>query len=578
MRILAPTSPLRAPVALQLSLLAAAMVSTPLLAQNALVAAAESAGATAAALAAVGGAGPQAQEQTMGDQPPQQIPSAPAPAAAATTFELKRVVFKGATQVGTAELEALASDRIGRQVGFEDLREIARRATALYHARGYYLAQAILPEQEVIDGVVEISVVEGLLGRVSIEVDPLAPISEERVRAMLSDLQPGEPLHREKYERAMLLLSDLPGLRVQSAIEEGASAGSTDLVVQVAAGDRLMGSAELDNYGTRETGRERLGGTLRWASPLKFGDNLDLRAMVSSGEGTLFGRIAYELPLGYDGLRLGMGVSRVSYSLGEEFEVLDAVGTARIYDLALNYPLIRQRGHNLFLRGFVDRKDLTDELRAVDFEAEKRIDGIGIGWAWERRDGFGGGGYWSSSGALYHGRLKLLDAASRAVDQSIFGRNTAGDFNKLTVQVSRLQALTQRSSLFVGLGAQLADRNLDASEKLALGGYRAVRAYPSSEVLVDNGAIANIELRYALTAELTVLAFYDAARGEFNDKPGPFDGDNKRSLHGPGIGLNYAKPGNFSANLSVAWRTSDPALSDGGDRQPRVFLQLQKSF
>src|SRR3546814_7609040 len=89
-----------------------------------------------------------------------------------------------------------------------------------------------------------------------------------------------------------------------------------------------------------------------------------------------------------------------------------------------------------------------------------------------------------STGALYHGRLKLRDAASEAIDKSIFGRGTAGDFNKLTVQVSRLQALRERLSLFVGIGAQFTDRNLDPSEKLALGGYRAVRAYPSGEVLV----------------------------------------------------------------------------------------------
>src|SRR3546814_6971666 len=91
----------------------------------------------------------------------------------------------------------------------------------------------------------------------------------------------------------MLLLSDLPGLRVQSAIEPGLEPGTTDLTVQIAPGDRVRASVELDNYGTREVGRERLGGTLRWASPTGHGDNLDLRAMVSR-EGMWFGRLAYE--------------------------------------------------------------------------------------------------------------------------------------------------------------------------------------------------------------------------------------------------------------------------------------------
>src|SRR3546814_3287173 len=99
--------------------------------------------------------------------------------------------------------------------------------------------------------------------------------------------------------------------------------------------------------------------------------------MVSS-EGMWCGRLAYEAPLGAHGLRIGAGVSRVSYELGGAFEILDAVGTADIYDVSLTYPLIRQRSHNLFLRGFVDRKELTDELRIVDFKTDKRVDGFGV--------------------------------------------------------------------------------------------------------------------------------------------------------------------------------------------------------
>src|SRR3546814_5396944 len=88
--------------------------------------------------------------------------------------------------VDQAELDALAADYIGRQVAFDDLQQIAQRVTDLYLRRGYYLAQAVLPVQEVVDGVVEISVVEGRLGQVTVQVDPKAPIDEARVRATLA--------------------------------------------------------------------------------------------------------------------------------------------------------------------------------------------------------------------------------------------------------------------------------------------------------------------------------------------------------------------------------------------------------
>lgn len=508
-------------------------------------------------------------------QAPQQTP--PAPAADEQRFVLQRVVFKGATLVGQDELEALAADRIGQAVAFNDLQTIAQRVTALYHARGYYLAQAVLPVQEVIDGVVEISVVEGVLGRVTVEVDPKAPVSEAQVRAMLVPLQPGQPLHRERYERAMLLLSDLPGIRAQSTIAPGTVPGSTDLSVRVVKGDRLAFALEADNHGTPESGRIRAGGTLRWASPTGRGDNLDLRLLVAEGMHTAFGRLAYETPVGYSGLRIGAGIARVQYELGGAFRALDATGSADIIDISATYPLIRQRATNLFLRGALDHKDLTDEFEAVGFEAKKRVRGVGLGWAFEHRDRLFGGGYSSVNGVLYRGDLEIRDPLSEFFDQSPFGRNTQGGFTKLTVQATRLQYLAPKLSLFLGVGVQRTDNNLDPSEQLSLGGPRAVRAYSTNEVLVDEGWIANLELRYAATDRLTPYVFYDAAHGAVDHDRNPLNPfPIGRSLRGYGLGLSWVKPGDYSLNTTLAWRDSAPALAD--PRDPRLYVQFQKSF
>ncbi|WP_264293964.1 ShlB/FhaC/HecB family hemolysin secretion/activation protein [Diaphorobacter aerolatus] len=237
-----------------------------------------------------------------------------------------------------------------------------------------------------------------------------------------------------------------------------------------------------------------------------------MRAMVSNGNGMQFGRLAYEAPLGSNGLRAGIGLARVNYELGGEFEALGAQGTADVFDVSLNYPVIRQRHQNLYLRLSADSKQLKDEYRAVDFQARKRVTGLGLGWAWERRDDWLGGGYWASAGTLYHGDLSLRDAELRAADRAFGGRATDGSFSKLTFQFSRLQALMQAHSLYVSLGGQVASKNLDSSEKLALGGARAVRAYASGEVLVDQGWISMIEWRWSATPELTPFVFYDAAR------------------------------------------------------------------
>ncbi len=512
---------------------------------------------------------------------PQQAQALPEPQMAMQTqasFVLKGVQFVGATGVAESELQAAVADRIGTSVTFADLEQLAARAAAVYQQRGFSLVQAFVPVQEVVDGVVKITISEGVLGTVSIDVAEGAPVARERVAKTLAVLEPGKPLNGMQYERAMLLLSDLPGIKPQSAIAAGATAGTTDLSVQISERDRLQYGLEVDNYGTRDSGRQRITGSLRWASPSERGDNFDLRVMLAQGMHTAFGRVSYETPVGYRGLRIGGGLARVQYELGGPFAPLEPTGTGDVADLSFSYPIIRQRSTNLFVRGVVDNKDLTDRFEAVGFESRKRIRGVGVGMSFEKRDKFLGGGYTSANGLLYRGNLDIKDATSEAFDNPPFGYDTEGSFGKVSLQLARLQYLAPKFSLFLGTGLQRASKNLDAYEKLSLGGPKAVRAYATGEVLVDDGWLAAVELRYAANPDTTVFAFYDAARGDFFHDPRPSDVFTSRSLRGYGLGLNWSKPGRVTVNFSIAWRDTDPGVTDGGDRNPRLFWSIQKAF
>ena len=207
----------------------------------------------------------------------QGLPAAPALAAA---FRLNDVRLNGAQALSSDTLRAITQSYIGRDVTLGDLESLAEAITAQYRARGFFLAQAVVPVQTVQGGIVEISVIEGRIGKVDVLVAPDAPISEARVRAFLTPLEVGQAVSAPAYERAMLLLSDQPGLRVSSALQEGMQTGTTDLTVEVAAAQRWAFSAEADNQGSKESGRYRVGGTVRWRSPFGIGDNLDARLMV----------------------------------------------------------------------------------------------------------------------------------------------------------------------------------------------------------------------------------------------------------------------------------------------------------
>ena len=508
---------------------------------------------------------------------PQTMPAAPA--APPASFRLEGVRLSGVQALDAAELDALTAPYLHRAVTLADLEALAQQIGEKYRARGYFLAQAVVPVQTVQNGIVEISVIEGRLGEITVNVAPDAPITEAWVRVFLAPLQSGQALSGPEYERVMLLLSDLPGVRVSSQLEEGAQTGTTDLTVDVTAARRWSFSLDADNQGVKETGRYRAGGSMRWASPFGIGDNLDARLMLSNTADLTLGRISYEAPLGARGLRAGLGFARINYQLGGEYADLDPYSIADIFDVSLSYPLIRSRRQNLFLRLGAEMKELKDDYRALGWVAKKRTTGLNLGWTWELRDTLLSGGYWASSGAWYHGRLNLRDADSANNDHGPNGLHTAGSFDKLTFQVSRLQRIAEHHALYLSLGGQWARKNLDPSEKLSLGGAQAVRAYPSGEVLVDKGLIGTLEWRWSLNQSWTPFLFYDAATGWQSKKPLPTTEDNRRSLRGAGIGLQWARAGNFSINATLAWRNGTPrASTDGGGHNPRLFLQLQKVF
>ena len=492
-------------------------------------------------------------------------------------FTLKTVRFKGNSIYSEPQLRSIVAQYLGRSIGMRELQAIADAVVLKYQRDGYFLANAFFEPQDVSGGEVQVSVLEGTLGRVRVERAPDAPVRQGLVNGFTRRLVSGKPLNQRDLERAMLLLSDLPGIVAQASLEAGTTPGTTDLVIDISKGRRLRGSLDADNYGTYSTGDYRIGGALRFMSPLGLGDALDVRPLVSSDGGVLFGRIGYELPVGSRGARLSAGLSSLTYELQQELAALGGKGYATVAELGLSYPMIRSRGENLFLQAGVVGKKLQDRYSQVGFESDKRVALGSLGFQYERRDRVLHGGYNSVGATLYAGNLWLDTDAERDFDQGPNGRDTLGAFTKLGFSLSRLQAIRGPFTAFLGVSGQIAGKNLDNAERIALGGPYAVRAYPASEGIVDQGWIATAELRWSLTSDLTFSVFYDAARGQISKEP-PSGLENDVSLDGAGIGVSWIRPGSFSLRASVAWPLSGAALSDPRDRDPMFLGQAVKIF
>jgi hemolysin activation/secretion protein len=395
---------------------------------------------------------------------------------------------------------------------------------------------------------------------------------------VLRGLEPGDLIANAPLERRLLLLSDVPGVRVKSTLAPGEAVGTSDLIVEFAPGPRFSGNLEADNGGSRYTGEYRFGGTLNVNNPGGYGDLLSLRLLASDG-GLAYGRAAYQVPVG--DATIGVAYAHLRYTLGREFEVLDGTGTADIVSAYASYPLIRSRRSNLDALAAFDYKMLRDDIGLVSASSRKRIPAFTLGLSGDSRDDFAGGGSNLYSVGWTIGKLDIRSPAEHAVDATT--ARSHGGFNKVQAAFSRLQSVSGPFSLYAAVRGQLAFDNLDSSEKMQLGGAYGVRAYPEGEAYGDSGYLATIEARLlldegnTLPGEFELAAFIDTGEVRYAQDPW-FAGSNHARRSGYGVGLNWFGPEGFRIRTAYARKIGSQPATSAPDRDGRFWFQIVKLF
>lgn len=492
-------------------------------------------------------------------------------------MRLNGVRVTGTTVFPASLLEALVDAGLHGDVTLGDADRAAEQITAYYRERGYILANAYVPPQEIADGRVQIAVVEGRYGSVQ-----LANQSSARTATLadyVSRERIGHVVNEESLNRALLLLRDLVhGLPVTASLRPGVEAGTSDLTIFVSGEPQVQARVEADNFGSRSTGRVRFGAAAQVNELIGIGDQVEIRGLTTA-RGQNYLRVGWSAPLNGSGLRLETALAHSIYHLGGDFAALDASGTADSVSAGLTYPLLRGLGLNVNLLGSVEHKALKDSVGLLGSTARKSSTLLSLAVNAERLGDSGD----ATSGSLRldNGHLNLRDPASEATDAASL--QTRGGFSKLGYSATHGMPIGQSLVLQGSLSGQSASKNLDSSEKFSLGGPFGVRAYPVGEASGDSGWVASLELRYLTSSwidgvGLSLFGFLDYGSAKLNEDP-ITAARNRRNLSGTGVGVSLARSGDYSARLMYAHRLgNEPAISDQRNGRGRVWLQASKSF
>jgi hemolysin activation/secretion protein len=466
--------------------------------------------------------------------------------------------ISGAVSFDADTLSALVKPWVGRRLDINGLNEATGAITRHYQGAGHLLSYAYLPAQRVADGVIEIAVLEGRVDAVQVVAAQDARLHDDVVQAHTARLTDPGPLLQPQVERALLLLNDIPGVAARAAFTPGASPGAADLVVTVAESEPLDLRFDISNHGGVSTGEYRAGLTLQLRDLFGRGDATTARGLVSNQGSLVSGTLATTLPLGGDGWRGGVSLSRLTYQLAGSFKPLVAVGTADTFGLDASYALRRSVDNNVYAKASYEHKRLRDELRRLGTSTRKRDELFELTGSADYRDDWGG----VSAGSVTATLGKLAQGGVRS------------EWRRMSAQLARQQAISGNFSAYLRLAGQTTGTALDSSEKLGLGGPGAVRAYAAGEASVDRGYVAALEARYTLDylgGNLVWSLFKDAAGGDLTR--GATTADNRVHLSGAGLGLSWQGPG-LGLNASLAWRGARLPTADHSDPQPRLFLQL----
>jgi hemolysin activation/secretion protein len=507
-------------------------------------------------------------------QPPEKVEG--------TSLPVKQFDFKGYTVVPLEKLQQIVSPWLNKTLTLEELKHVTDLIAESYREQGY-LSRVYLPQQNISDGSVLVVIVEARLGKIMIDGEtPQLNNNPDLIKGMMAHRQTqGELFNLSDIERAALLINDLPGINAKAVLAASEKEEHTDVKLSVEEGQQFNSYVSYDNYGSRSTGESRLIYSASLANPLQRGDKVDGLAMLS--EGNLYAKIGYDLPVGFDGYRLGSSLSLLSYELGGEFSDLDAKGSAINFKITSSYPIIRQVQHNLTLSGNINLRDYENKQLGVE-TSNKSVTALNIALNGEHVDRFKGGGVFYYGIGVTYGDLDLSGNKTNLTLDKLTAE-TNGNYSVIDWNVARLQYLNQNMNLWLSLRGQFADKNLDSSETISLGGIYGVRAYPTLEASGDEGMILTAEIRYKLTEKWSLKGFYDY--GQITQKATRAEASQNYNLKGIGIGADWVNPEQMlTARVTLANRIGENPLrdpvtgndSDGSSNDYPIWLNITKQF
>lgn len=494
-----------------------------------------------------------------------EVPPRPEMEVKDTSLKIKVSKFKitGNTKISTYQLSKIVRPYEGREMTLVDIKKVADLITNEYRNKGYFLARAYIPAQQVQNGVVEIAILEGKVDKIIVSGNKY--YTKKFIMSQMQPVISEQVINNNDFQKSLLNLNENPKLQVNAVLSPGSKLGTADINLNVKDSAPYNLVVYYNNFGSEFTGRGRLGVTLDIGNLTRNGDILTLGLVMPhpDWDTKFYRKIGYSIPITGYGTKLALNFGDMEYEVGKDLAAAGITGKSRVFDLSVTHPLIKTVDRKLNIGTSLSIKNYENYILG-HLSAKDSLSMLGFGVSGERirtncHDIVAANAYFGL-GSMFGGMGEHPKMPSKP--------GADNTFLKLTIDAAHTMRIKNCSLILRGSG-QWANQTLAVGEKFAIGGPDSVRGYPQSEYLGDKGYAISAELRTPFWPGENILNkyaqwafFFDYAGVELEN---PLVGEkSSTTLSGYGAGIRVFYK-NFDLRFDAGFPIKGKQPSDGGD-------------
>ncbi|MBI3560400.1 MAG: ShlB/FhaC/HecB family hemolysin secretion/activation protein [Gammaproteobacteria bacterium] len=496
-----------------------------------------------------------------------------------TPYDVQKLVF------------LIRDQQAKRGITLGQIETVANRITTFYRERGFILAKAYIPKQQVREGIVNLTLLLGMLGEVNVTNNKM--YSTPKIKSVFDSLMT-KPVTSSAIEERLYLINDYPGISVDGYFEPGYQIGDTRLNITVRNESKYSSNLRVDNHGTEASGLYRYYADFQVNDLLGNADSLSASVLrASSPSNTTYYRLLYDTDFFVPKLRFVLETSKNQFSVNNINSLNTVVIHGDITVQALTGKYIFSRGRTANTNLELRYEKLLSQVQVGDFTDpthpnDDKLKNISLNYNFDFLQ--------EAKSRLHQGNLKVLSGKydyGFDLGQKDSYHIVSGGYSLLTFW--KIPFTDSTSRLVFRTNAQYAWAKLAPAMQYSLAGPTRARGYSPSTFGADYGIYAGGDwifnspdlfdftlwgVNFKNVAKPFV--FVDTAYGVQRTLL-PTEASSKLGLTDAGIGLQFAYEKRFSGNLQLAfpykehYKTSSSTTKIVKDNY-RVVFDFEYSF